>query len=125
MGRQDEKEAEVRGPREQPVQALRPVARLPQEVPALPNLLPEPGAGRRASGRAQGQLVGAGRLEMSMTDPIADLLTRIRNAQVAKHKTVDVPASKMKVAIVGILADEGFVDSFSVVEESAQGKIRI
>jgi small subunit ribosomal protein S8 len=62
---------------------------------------------------------------MSMTDPIADLLTRIRNAQVAKHKTVDVPASKMKVAIVTILADEGFVDSFTVVEAAAQGKIRI
>ncbi|HEX4825757.1 MAG TPA: 30S ribosomal protein S8 [Candidatus Polarisedimenticolaceae bacterium] len=60
-----------------------------------------------------------------MTDPIADLLTRIRNAQVAKHKTVDVPASKMKLAIVSILADEGFVDSFSTVEETAQGKIRI
>jgi small subunit ribosomal protein S8 len=62
---------------------------------------------------------------MSMTDPIADLLTRIRNAQVAKHKTVDVPASKMKLAIVSILADEGFVDSFSAVSEGAQGKIRI
>jgi len=62
---------------------------------------------------------------MSMTDPIADLLTRIRNAQVAKHKTVDVPASRMKVAIVTILADEGFVDSYKLVEESAQGKIRI
>ena len=47
---------------------------------------------------------------MSMTDPIADLLTRIRNAQVAKHKTVDVPASKMKVAIVTILKDEELKD---------------
>ena len=62
---------------------------------------------------------------MSMTDPIADLLTRIRNAQVAKHKTVDVPASKMKVAIVTILKDEGFVDSFKVVEADVQGALRI
>jgi small subunit ribosomal protein S8 len=62
---------------------------------------------------------------MSMTDPIADLLTRIRNAQVAKHKTVDVPVSRMKVAIVTILKDEGFVDNFKVVEAAPQGTIRI
>lgn len=62
---------------------------------------------------------------MSMTDPIADLLTRIRNAQVAKHKTVDVPASKMKVAIVSILADEGFVDSYKMVDSDVQQAIRI
>ena len=62
---------------------------------------------------------------MSMTDPIADLLTRIRNAQVAKHKTVDVPASRMKLAIVTILKDEGFVDDFKTLEETSQGKIRI
>ena len=62
---------------------------------------------------------------MSMTDPIADLLTRIRNAQQARHKTVDVPSSKMKVAIVAILADEGFVDSFKVLEEGVQGTIRV
>ena len=62
---------------------------------------------------------------MSMTDPIADLLTRIRNAQQARHKTVDLPASKMKVAIVTILKDEGFVDGFKVVEEGPQGKIRV
>ena len=62
---------------------------------------------------------------MSMTDPIADLLTRIRNAQVARHKTVDVPASKIKVAIVTILKDEGFVDNFKLVEAAVQGTIRI
>jgi small subunit ribosomal protein S8 len=62
---------------------------------------------------------------MSMTDPIADLLTRIRNAQQARHKNVDVPASKMKVAIVAILKDEGFVDSFKVLEEGQQGTIRV
>jgi small subunit ribosomal protein S8 len=62
---------------------------------------------------------------MSMTDPIADLLTRIRNAQQARHKTVDVPASKMKAAIVSILKEEGFVDNFKVVEEGPQGTIRV
>ena len=62
---------------------------------------------------------------MSMTDPIADLLTRIRNAQVARHKSVDVPASKIKVAIVTILKEEGFVDNFKLVEDAVQGAIRI
>jgi len=62
---------------------------------------------------------------MSMTDPISDLLTRIRNAQTARHKTLDVPSSKMKVAIVAILKDEGYVDNFSVNEEGPQGTVRI
>ena len=62
---------------------------------------------------------------MSMTDPIADLLTRIRNAQAAKHKTVDIPASKMKVAIVTILKDEGFVDNFNLVTADVREAIRI
>jgi len=62
---------------------------------------------------------------MSMTDPISDLLTRIRNAQAARHKTLDVPSSKMKVAIVAILKDEGYVDNFSVNEEGPQGTVRI
>ncbi|MDO5100145.1 MAG: 30S ribosomal protein S8 [Eubacteriales bacterium] len=53
---------------------------------------------------------------MSVTDPIADMLTRIRNANTAKHDTVDVPASKMKEAIAGILLDEGFIKSVEVVE---------
>ncbi|MDD7268019.1 MAG: 30S ribosomal protein S8 [Lachnospiraceae bacterium] len=53
---------------------------------------------------------------MSVTDPIADMLTRIRNANTAKHDTVDVPASKMKEAIAGILLDEGFIKDVEVVE---------
>jgi small subunit ribosomal protein S8 len=130
MGREDEEETEVRGAGVHPVQALRPLAGLPAQVPAVPHLFQESGSGRRASGRHQGQLVTgrsevAGGKEMSMTDPIADLLTRIRNAQQARHKTVDVPSSKMKVAIVAILADEGFVDNFKVLEEGVQGTIRV
>lgn len=62
---------------------------------------------------------------MSMTDPIADLLSRIRNAQLAKHAHVDIPASKMKLAIVEILRDEGFVEDFARVDDELQGKIRI
>ena len=53
---------------------------------------------------------------MSFSDPIADMLTRIRNANTAKHDTVDVPASKMKLAIAQILLDEGFIKNFEVIE---------
>jgi small subunit ribosomal protein S8 len=60
-----------------------------------------------------------------MTDPIADLLTRIRNGQMAKHKTVDVPSSRMKVAIAKILKDEGYIDNFKVVEDERQGILRV
>jgi len=62
---------------------------------------------------------------MSMTDPIADLLTRIRNAQMARHDSLDVPASRMKVSIVKILKDEGYLENFKVVEEGPQGILRI
>ena len=53
---------------------------------------------------------------MTMSDPIADMLTRIRNENTAKHDTVDVPASKMKLAIAQILLDEGFIKNFEVIE---------
>ena len=64
---------------------------------------------------------------MQITDTIADLLTRIRNASTAKHETVDVPASNMKKAIVQILVDEGYVKSYTVIEDksNSQGTIRI
>ena len=62
---------------------------------------------------------------MNITDPIADMLTRIRNANSAKHKTVDVPASKMKTAIAEILFKEGYIKSFEVITDEAQGIIRI
>jgi small subunit ribosomal protein S8 len=60
-----------------------------------------------------------------MTDPIADLLTRIRNALLAKHSSVDVPASRMKLEIVRILKSEGYIDNFKVVEDSRQGTINV
>ncbi len=62
---------------------------------------------------------------MQVTDTIADLLTRIRNAQSAKHDTVEVPASNMKKAICQILVDEGYVKSFTVTEDGKQGIITI
>lgn len=62
---------------------------------------------------------------MQITDSIADLLTRIRNANTARHDTVDIPASNMKKAIAQILVDEGYVKSFQVIEDGKQGIIRI
>ena len=62
---------------------------------------------------------------MQITDPIADMLTRIRNAGSAKHETVDVPASKMKKAIAQILLDEGYIRSFQLIDDGTQGIIRI
>lgn len=58
-------------------------------------------------------------------DPIADMLTRIRNANTAKHDTVDVPASKMKLAIAGILLDEGYIKKYDIVEDGNFKTIRI
>lgn len=60
-----------------------------------------------------------------MTDPIADMLTRIRNGNNAKHETVDVPASNMKKQVAQILLDEGFIKSFDLIDDGKQGIIRI
>ena len=62
---------------------------------------------------------------MQITDPVADMLTRIRNANSAKHETVDVPASNLKKAIAEILLEEGYIKSYQVVEDGTQGIIRI
>ena len=62
---------------------------------------------------------------MHITDPVADMLTRIRNANSAKHDTVDVPASNMKKAIAQILLDEGYIKNFQLIDEGTQGVIRI
>lgn len=62
---------------------------------------------------------------MQITDTIADLLTRIRNANSAKHETVDIPASNMKKAIVDILRNEGYIKNYTVIEDGKQGVIRV
>ena len=62
---------------------------------------------------------------MTMSDPIADMLTRIRNANTAKHDTVDVPSSKMKIAIANILVDEGYIAKYDIVEEAGFPVMRI
>ena len=62
---------------------------------------------------------------MQVTDAIADMLTRIRNANLAKHETVDIPASKIKKAIADILVDEGYVKSYQIIEDGRQGIIKV
>ena len=62
---------------------------------------------------------------MTMSDPIADMLTRIRNANTAKHDTVDVPSSKMKEAIAKILLDEGYIKNYEIIEDGNFKTIRI
>ena len=62
---------------------------------------------------------------MMTSDPIADMLTRIRNANTAKHDTVDIPASKIKVAIAGILVDEGFIEKYDIIEDGNFKTIRV
>ncbi len=62
---------------------------------------------------------------MQITDPIADMLTRIRNANAAKHETVNVPASKLKKAIAQILLEEGYIKNYQVLEDGPQGTIKI
>ena len=62
---------------------------------------------------------------MTMSDPIADMLTRIRNANTAKHDTVDIPASKMKLAIADILVDEGYIAKYDLVEDGTFKTIRV
>ena len=62
---------------------------------------------------------------MHITDPIADMLTRIRNANSAKHDTVDIPASNMKKAIAQILVDEGYIKNYKLIEDGKQGVIKV
>ena len=62
---------------------------------------------------------------MTMTDPIADMLTRIRNANTAGHPSVEIPASKMKKSIAGILTEEGYIKGFDVIEDDRQGMLKV
>ena len=62
---------------------------------------------------------------MTMSDPIADMLTRIRNANTAKHDTVDVPASKTKIAIANILVEEGYIEKYELIEEGSFKTMRL
>ena len=61
---------------------------------------------------------------MTMTDPVSDLLTRIRNASAARHETVDIPSSKLKLEIVRILKEEGYISNYHLIQDTKQGIIR-
>src|SRR5579863_6304522 len=114
--RQDAAQAEIQGPRAQPLPHLRPAARLHPQVPDVPHLFPRARPARRSPRRAQGELV-----EMQ-TDPISDMLTRIRNAARARHARVELPASKLKIEIARVLKEEGFISTYKVVDESKTRK---
>lgn len=62
---------------------------------------------------------------MSMTDPIADMLTRIRNASMAKHQKVDIPSSNLKVSVASVLKNEGYIKNFKVIADQKQGVLRV
>lgn len=62
---------------------------------------------------------------MSMSDPLADMLTRIRNAGKAKHKSVDIPGSQIKIALAGVLKQEGFIRNFKFIKDNKQGILRV
>ena len=86
----------------------------------------EIGIQRSDSRRKESKLVRTKEeLTMSMSDPIADMLTRIRNGNIAKHDTVDVPSSKMKKAIADILTKEGYVKGYEVIEDGIKSTLRI
>ena len=104
-----------------PLQDLRPAARLPAEVPDVPDLLPRARAQGRGARRDQGELVG----RPCTSDPIADFLTRIRNASRAEHEKVDIPSSKLKLRMAEILKDEGFIKNFRLIEDNKQGTLRV
>src|SRR5215467_13214326 len=108
-------------PPPQPLLALWTSARVPEKVRSLPVVFPAARAERRDSGRDEGELV---RSSMT-TDPIADMLTRVRNAIQARHPKVDVPASKLKTEIARILKEEGFITNYKVAEEGAKKTIKI
>src|SRR3989441_456394 len=113
-------ETEVLGARLPSVQAVRPAARLSPEVQDVPSVLPRARARGRGAGHREGELVGSRR-----SDPIADMLTRIRNASRAEHEKVDIPASKLKLRVAELLKDEGFIKNFRLLEDPKQGTLRV
>jgi small subunit ribosomal protein S8 len=122
---QGETGTEVQGPEAQPVSQVRAAA----------GILPEIGSAsgswlRGAKSPAWSSPAGKGnsggrRKKMGMTDPLADLITRLRNANKAKHEKVDVPASNLKVHVARILKDEGYVKNYKVIKDGKQGVLRI
>jgi small subunit ribosomal protein S8 len=92
----------------------------------MPDLFPRTGPARENSWRRQGILVNRVEVEiMAVTDPIADMLTRIRNAVMAGHTTVALPSSKIKAAIAQILKEEGYIGGYDIVEDNKQAAFKV
>src|SRR3989304_5094994 len=110
-----------------PLRTVRPPARLPAPFPFVPYLLPRTGPRRKDPRRGEEFLVKAEEESGMYSDPIADMLTRIRNALIAGHASVSVPGSQLKQSIAQILREEGFIDDFAVVttEDSIQPPLRL
>ena len=115
------KDAQIQGAQIHPVQEMRAAPRGFPAVSTLPSLLPRSFSQRIDTRRHEGQLVTA----MNITDSIADFLTRIRNAVGAGHKEVQMPSSKLRVAITKILKEEGFIEDFEEVEAKPQSSLKI
>ncbi len=113
--REEQAEAEVQRAAAQPLPAVRPLARISAQVRLLPDLFPRSGAQRVHPGRPQGKLVE--RDDMTMTDPVADMLTRIRNACGSKHRRVDVPLSRLKLEIARVLKENSYIQDYKVLEQ--------
>jgi len=103
------------------VQYLWATASLLSQVRYLSHLPSQPGSGRKNSRTPESKLV----IIMSMTDPVSDFLTRIRNAAKAKHRRVDIPASELKKAMAQILVDQKYISDFAVLEDGKQGLLRL
>src|SRR3989304_3608717 len=107
----------------------RATPRVPPQVSDVPHLLPQPGPAGRDSRGHQGLLVAprdAGQeSRLAMTDPIADMLTRIRNANQALLEKVDMPASRFKVEIAKTLKAEGFIRAYKLIDDNKQGVLRV
>jgi small subunit ribosomal protein S8 len=114
-------DAEAAMPPPESLLALRPPARVSAQVWNLPSVLPAARSEWRDPGCDEGELVRS----IMTSDPIADMLTRVRNAIQARHPKVDVPASKLKAEIARILKEEGFITNYKVAEEGAKKTIKI
>ena len=104
---------------------MRAAAGLHPEVRALPDMLPGTGFAGEAARSDQGELVESGAFSMTMSDPIADMLTRIRNACRAGHETVDIPHSRLKAEIARVLKKEGFIREYTTEGRGAKKTLRL
>jgi small subunit ribosomal protein S8 len=119
-----EENAKVFHPQNEPLPPVRPVRRILSSFPVVPYLFQGTRLERRDPRHHEGELVKESKV-MSLTDPIADMLTIVRNGSRAKHEKVDIPHSKMLASIAQILKEEGYIENFRVIKDQKQGLLRI